>query len=118
MARLYLWATRRIPNCFFVRINDTGRNFRLVSVDAAAPDLGDAEELIAARADVMLDDVDVFASQLAVTERVAGSLQLRLVDLTRGGAHTVAFDEPAYSVHTERQRRVRDDVACASSTPR
>ena len=85
---------------FYVRINDTGRNFRLVSVDAAAPDLAHADELIAARADVMLDDVDVFASHLAVTERVAGSLQLRLVDLTRGGAHTVAFDEPAYSVHT------------------
>jgi len=83
---------------FYVRINDTGRNFRLVSVDAAAPDLADADELIAARADVMLDDVDVFASHLAVTERVAGSLQLRIVDLA-GAAHTVAFDEPAYSVH-------------------
>ena len=46
----------------------------------------------------MLDDVDVFASHLAVTERVAGSLQLRIIDLA-GAAHTVAFDEPAYSVH-------------------
>ncbi len=26
---------------FYVRINDTGRNFRLVSVDAAAPDLAE-----------------------------------------------------------------------------
>ena len=85
---------------FYIRINDTGRNFRLVSVDAAAPDLANADELIAARADVMLDDVDVFASHLAVTERVAGSLQLRIVDLMKGAAHTVAFDEPAYSVHT------------------
>ena len=48
----------------------------------------------------MLDDVDVFAGHLAVTERVAGSLQLRVIDLARGGEHTVAFDEPAYSVHT------------------
>ena len=85
---------------FYVRINDTGRNFRLVSVDAAAPDLANADELIAARADVMLDDVDVFAGHLAVTERVAGSLQLRIVDLVGGGEHTIAFDEPAHSVHT------------------
>ena len=84
---------------FYVRINDTGRNFRLVTVDAAAPDLAHADELIAARDDVMLDDVDVFAGHLAVTERVAGSLQLRIVDLGAGGGHTVAFDEPAYSVH-------------------
>ncbi len=85
---------------FYVRINDTGRNFRLVTVDAAAPDLGHADELIAARDNVMLDDVDVFAGHLAVTERVAGSLHLRILDLVRGGDHTVAFDEPAYSVHS------------------
>jgi oligopeptidase B len=85
---------------FYVRINDTGRNFRLVTVDAAAPDLAQAEELIAARDDVMLDAVDVFAEHLAVTERVAGSLQLRIVELVSGEAHTIAFDEPACSVHT------------------
>ena len=85
---------------FYVRINDVGRNFRLVTVDAAAPDLAQAEELIAARDDVMLDDVDVFAHHLAVTERAAGSLQLRIMDLRSGAAHTIAFDEPAYSVHT------------------
>ena len=85
---------------FYVRINDTGRNFRLVKVDAARPDLGRAEELIAARDRVMLDDFDVFAEDLVVTERVAGSLQLRVIDLVRGGEHTVAFDEPAYAVHT------------------
>ena len=83
-----------------MRINDTGRNFRLVKVDAARPDLGRAEELIAARDRVMLDDFDVFAEDLVVTERVDGNLQLRVLDLVRGGDHTVAFDEPAYAVHT------------------
>ena len=48
----------------------------------------------------MLDDVDVFAGHLAVTERVAGSLQLRIIDLASGDDHAIAFDEPAYSVHT------------------
>ncbi len=84
---------------FYVRINDTGRNYRLVRVDAAAPDLAAAEELIAARERVMLDDIDVFARHLVVTERVEGLLQLRVVDLAAGGEHAVAFDEPAYSVH-------------------
>ncbi len=85
---------------FYVRINDTGRNFRLVTVDAEAPDLANADELIPARDRVMLDDVDVFAGHLAVTERVAGSLQLRVFDLAAGDDHAIAFDEPAYSVHT------------------
>jgi oligopeptidase B len=84
---------------FYVLINDTGRNYRLVRVDAAAPDLASAEELIAPRERVMLDDIDVFARHLVVTERVEGLLQLRVIDLVGGGEHTVAFDEPAYSVH-------------------
>jgi len=106
---------------FYVRINDTGRNFRLVTVDAEAPDLANAEELIAARDRVMLDDVDVFASHLAVTERVAGSLQLRIVDLASGESHTIAFDEPAYSVHTggnaEFETRVLRFVYTSLTTP-
>jgi len=83
---------------FWIRINDTGRNFRLVTVDAAAADLAAAEEVIAARDDVMLDDVDVFARHLVVTERAAGSLRLRVIDLDSGDDHTIAFDEPAHSV--------------------
>jgi oligopeptidase B len=85
---------------FFVLVNDTGRNFRLVTVDAAAPDLANAVELIAARDDVMLDDFDLFAGHLVVTERVAGSLELRVVDLAGGGEHRIAFEEAACSVHT------------------
>ena len=85
---------------FFIRINDTGRDFRLVKVAANEPDLARAEELIPARPRVMLDDFDLFADHLVVTERVAGSLQLRIFDLAAGGEHTVSFDEPAYSVHT------------------
>jgi oligopeptidase B len=85
---------------FYVRINDTGRDFRLVKVDAEKPDLAHAEELIPARPRVMLDAIDLFADYLVVTERVAGKLQLRVFDLARGGEHTIAFDEPAYSVET------------------
>ena len=73
---------------------------RMAREVAEAPDLANAQELIAARDHVMLDDVDVFAGHLAVTERVAGSLQLRVFDLSSGDDHTIAFDEPAYSVHT------------------
>ena len=106
---------------FYVRINDTGRDFRLVRVDARQPDLAAAEELIAARPRVMLDEVDVFAQHLVVTERVEGSLQLRVFDLLRGDEHTIAFDEPAYTVHTsgnaEFQSRSLRFVYASMTTP-
>ena len=106
---------------FYVRINDTGRNFRLVEVDASRPDLGRAEQLIAARDRVMLDDVDAFAEDLVVTERVDGNLQLRVLDLVRGGEHVVAFDEPAYTVHAsgnaEAETRTLRFVYASMTTP-
>ena len=85
---------------FYVRINDTGRDFRLVRVDAAHPDLAHAEELIPARPRLMLEDVDLFSDHMVVTERALGILTLRVFDLAAGGEHRVAFDEAAYSVHT------------------
>ena len=85
---------------FYVRINDAGRDFRLLRVDAARPDLGQAEELIPARPRIMLEDVDLFADHMVVTERALGILKLRVFELAGAGEHTIAFDEAAYSVHT------------------
>lgn len=88
---------------FFVRINDTGRDFRLVTVDAAAPDLAAAVEWIPARDGHALDAVDVFAQHLVVTEREQGRLQLHVFALDAkgdpAGDWVIAFDEAAYSVH-------------------
>ena len=86
---------------FYVRINDSGPNFRLVRVDARRPDLAHAEELIAARPDLMIEKAELFRRHLVVTERVAGALQLRVRDLARGREHRIAFDEAAYMVTTE-----------------
>jgi oligopeptidase B len=83
---------------FYVRINDTARNFRVVRVDAKKPDLAQAVELVAPRPELMVEDVDVFAHHMVVTERVQGALQLRVVDLEGGGEHAIAFDEAAYTV--------------------
>jgi oligopeptidase B len=86
---------------FYVLINDTGRNNRLVRVDARRPDLARAEELIAHRPSVMLEEIDLFARHLVVTERVAGSLQLRVRDLASGAEHRIAFDETAYTAQVD-----------------
>ena len=87
---------------FYLRINDTGPDFRLVTVDARNPLRGPPTELIAAAPGLMLERVDVFRHHLVVTERRNGLHALRVRDLRRGAAetaeHLVQFDESAYSV--------------------
>lgn len=86
---------------FYLRLNDRGRHFRIVRVDARRPELARAEELVPERPDVVLDGLDVFAGHMVLTERAGGRLQLRIVDLAHGGDHVLAFDEAAYTVDAD-----------------
>jgi len=82
---------------FYIRINDTGPNFRLVRTPAAAPSLAGAEELRAHRPGVMLESVDAFADHLVLTERDEGLRQIAIEKLSTGGRHRVTFPEPVYT---------------------
>jgi len=82
---------------FYLLINDTGRNFRLVDVDAAQPSLADANELIAHRTEVMLEEVDLFEGHMVVQERDGGVQKLRVWDFASGASHHIVFDEAVYA---------------------
>lgn len=82
---------------FWIRVNDTGRNFRLVSAPVEAP--GDWREEIAHRDEVMLEGVDLFAHHRVLWLRIDGLQQLELTDLRDGATHRVEFPEPAYTVY-------------------
>ncbi|MGH7314055.1 MAG: S9 family peptidase [Candidatus Rokuibacteriota bacterium] len=87
---------------FFIRTNAGGRrNFRLVTAPVDDPRPERWVELIPHRADVMLDDVDVFAGYYVVQEREDGLTRLRVTDRTSGTAHHVAFPEPAYDIDAQ-----------------
>ena len=92
---------------WFIRTNDRGRNFRLVTAPAATPDREHWTELIAHRDAVMLEDVDLFAGFFIACEREDGLPRLRLWKFAGDGpdseagppAGEIAFPEPAYSAH-------------------
>jgi oligopeptidase B len=94
---------------FYLLVNDTGPNFRLVSMPAAKPDLAQATELIAHRDDVMLEDLDVFARHLVIGERDRGVQKLRVWDCASGSSHHIAFDEAVYSAHTKHNAEFDND---------
>ncbi|OAI38661.1 protease 2 [bacterium SCGC AG-212-C10] len=80
----------------YIRTNDAGHNFRLVRASDADPGQRGWEEVIAHRANAMLEDLDVFERFLVLEERENGLQTLRIIDLEGGESHHVAFPEPAY----------------------
>jgi oligopeptidase B len=93
---------------WFIRTNDRGRNFRLVTAPAATPDREHWTELIPHRDAVMLEDVDLFAGFFIACEREDGLPRLRLWKFAGDGtgfadeaepSSEIAFPEPAYSAH-------------------
>jgi oligopeptidase B len=89
---------------WFIRTNDRGRNFRLVTAPVDAPERENWSELIPHREDVMLEDVDLFAGFFIACEREDGLPRLRLWSFANDGVAAapvgeIAFPEPAYSAH-------------------
>jgi oligopeptidase B len=89
---------------WFIRTNDRGRNFRLVTAPVATPGREHWAERIPHRDGVMLEEVDLFASFFIACEREAGLPRLRVWRFLGDGPEAekvgeISFPEPAYSAH-------------------
>ena len=84
-------------DAFYIRVNDTGRNYRLVKTPVASPGRESWREMIAHRPDVMLEGVDFFQNHYVLSEREHGLQEFRITDLRTGTSHRIEFPEPTYS---------------------
>ncbi|MGH9588880.1 MAG: S9 family peptidase [Terracidiphilus sp.] len=89
---------------WFIRTNDRGRNFRLVTAPVDAPGRENWTEKIPHREAVMLEEVDLFAGFFVACERENGLPRLRMwrfagEDAQAAPAGEIAFPEPAYDAH-------------------
>jgi oligopeptidase B len=82
---------------FYIRVNDTGRNFRLVKAPITDPRSESWKEVVPQRANVMLDDTDFFRDYYVLSERENGLPQLQVTDLRSGESRRIEFPEPAYA---------------------
>ena len=90
---------------FYIRTNEGGKNYRVVTAPAADPKKKNWKELIAHRPSVKLNDIDLFANHLVISEREKGLEQLEIVDLRPNGkTHRVEFPEPVYSTALSNNR--------------
>jgi oligopeptidase B len=82
---------------FYIRVNDTGRNFRLVKAPVTDPGSKNWQEVVAHDPGVMIDDTDFFKNYYVLYERENGLPQIRVTDLRSGQSRRIGFPEPAYA---------------------
>jgi oligopeptidase B len=94
---------------WFIRTNDAGRNFRLVTAPVATPGREHWTALLDHRQDIMLEDIDLFAQFFVACERQDGLPRLRLWRFTEKDraiqSNEIQFPEPVYSAfpHVNRE---------------
>ncbi len=84
---------------FYIRVNDTGRNFRLVKAPVGDPEKKNWTEVVAQDPNVMLNNLEMFKNFYVLMEREHGLPQIQVTDLRSGASHRIEFPEPAYLSH-------------------
>lgn len=93
----------------YIRTNDTGRNFRLVTAPVETPAVENWMELIPHRAEAMLEEVDLFAGHAMIWERRQGLQHVRAVPFRGPGPEMgegpeIELPEPVYNIHAHANR--------------
>lgn len=89
---------------FFIRVNDTGRNFRLITAPVLSPGRENWKELLPHRSEVMLAGMEIFADFFVLLERQDGLPHFRITDFASNEWHRMSFPEPAYSAFPAQNR--------------
>lgn len=85
---------------FYITTNLEAKNFRLMKSPLDKTDKSNWTEVIGHRADVYLEDIDIFKNQLVVTERKNGLIELRVIKWADKSEHYIEFNDPAYTAYT------------------
>ncbi|HEU4555076.1 MAG TPA: S9 family peptidase [Chitinophaga sp.] len=81
---------------FYIRTNLDAQNFRLMECPLDKTSKDHWKEVVPHRADVLLEEFEVFRNYLVLGERKGGLTQLHIMNLQNHQDHYLHFDEPAY----------------------
>jgi len=82
---------------FYITTNLDAKNFRLMSCPESATTKENWQEVIAHRADVFLEGIEIFKDYLVVEERKSGLVQLRVIRWGDKSEYYVEFQDPTYA---------------------
>lgn len=83
---------------FYIRINDTGRDFRVVTAPITDPAEANWQEVIPAQTGVYVQAMTLLAQHAIYLLRLNGLHTLRVVHLATNQSHDIQFDEQAYAL--------------------
>lgn len=92
---------------FYIRTNDQGRNFRLVSAPVSSPGKENWKEVVPVRKDVMLSEFEPFQDFYVLVEREDGLPQLTVVNLASGAKQRITYPEPVYTAFPQVNREFK-----------
>ena len=95
---------------FYIRSNKGAKNFRVVTAPVANPAQANWKELVAHRPEVKIDDIDLFADYLVLSEREKGLENIEIFDFRTNKANRVNFPEPVYSASVAQNREFASSV--------
>ena len=92
---------------FYIRTNEGAKNFRLVTAPVSDPQKKTWKEIIAHRPAIKVDDIDLFAGHLVVSELEGGLQHLRIINLKTNKTHRIDFPEPVYTAFVSTNREFK-----------
>lgn len=95
---------------FYFRTNQGAKNFRLVTAPVASSGKANWKEIIEHRPAVKIDDIDLFADHLVVSELEGGLQHVRITNLKTNKSHRLTFPEPVYTAFVSTNREYNTKV--------
>lgn len=95
---------------FYIRTNKGAKNFRVMTAPVANPGQASWKELIAHRPEVKVEDIDLFADHLVLSEWEKGLQRLEILDFKTNKKRRIQFPEPVYSASLAQNREFATPV--------
>jgi oligopeptidase B len=95
---------------FYIRTNKGAKNFRVVTAPASDPKQANWKELIAHRPEIKVEDIDLFADHLVLSEWEKGLQKLEFMSFKNKKMQRVSFPEPVYAASLAQNREFATPV--------
>lgn len=95
---------------FYIRTNQGAKNFRLVTAPVANPAKANWKEIIPHRPAVKIDDIDLFADHMVVSELEGGLQHISITNLKTNKTHRLTFPEPVYTAFVSTNREYNTPI--------